>query len=247
MVAVPPVDGDLQPPAEDVAALVAMPIGSGHRITHQRAREWAPERLWVLRVRHLARPPARNCATAPSRGSPIHVPCAARTASFTVSPHFAACVISACSQTERPHECEDASTTLTSFWGGASTVKFRGMAWDVPCAARTASFTVSPHFAAGVISALPPNARPRRPRMALRGGVHQFLVTLSQPNRFGRVASNGRLAAVCTDQGRCAPPSTKRHAPRRSSHTATPATSPTYHQRSYPGIGSGSHSNHPDL
>ena len=109
------------------------------------------------------------------------------------------------------------------------------MAWDVPCAARTASFTVSPHFAAGVISALPPNARPRRPRMALRGGVHQFLVTLSQPNRFGRVASNGRLAAVCTDQGRCAPPSTKRHAPRRSSHTATPATSPTYHQRSYPG------------
>ena len=87
------------------------------------------------------------------------------------------------------------------------------MAWDVPCAARTASLTVSPHFAAGVISALPPNARPRRPRMALRGGVHQFLVTLSQPNRFGRVASNGRLAAVCTDQGRCAPPSTKRHAP----------------------------------
>ena len=32
MVAVPPVDGDLQPPAEDVAALVAMPIGSGHRM-----------------------------------------------------------------------------------------------------------------------------------------------------------------------------------------------------------------------
>ena len=107
-------------------------------------------------------------------------------------------------------------------------MKFRGMAWDVPCAARTASFTVSPHFAAGVISALPPNARPRRPRMALRGGVHQFLVTLSQPNRFGRVASNGRLAAVCTDQGRCAPP---------QHQTSCPAPQLTHrHPRHFPRI-----------
>ena len=51
----------------DVAALVAMPIGSRHRITHQRAGERAPERLRVLRMRHLTRPPAPSCARAPSR------------------------------------------------------------------------------------------------------------------------------------------------------------------------------------